>query len=125
MSGTLLVLWLALAAYRLTRIVTLDGFTEPWREAIFDRWPPDPDRAGWRYVKQHRALAKRAVGAARPPVHWIGQLIECPWCIGWWISGAVVLAAALVGSVPLPVVVWPAVSTVVGLTGEIDVALTH
>lgn len=123
MSGSLLVLWLSLAAYRLTRIVTLDGFTEPWREAIFDRWPPDTERTRWRYVKQHRALVQRAP-TDRPSVHWIGQLIECPWCIGTYISGGVVLIAATLGSVPLPFLTWAAVGCLVGLIGETDLALT-
>lgn len=125
MNGPLLVLWLGLGAYRITRIVTLDTFTEPLRQRIFDRWPPDYDRSQWRYHEELRALAKRAPGAERPPVHWFGQLVECPWCIGFWLSGAFVAVAALVGSVPLPILTWFAVSTLVGLIGKVDVALTH
>lgn len=125
MSGPLLVLWLSLAAYRLTRIATLDKFAEPVRERIYDRWPPDYERASWRYNSELQAVVKRASTAVVPKVHWFGQLIECPWCIGWWLSGAVVLAAALIGDVPLPVLTWFAVSTLVGLVGEVDVALTR
>lgn len=125
MSRSLLVLWLGLTAYRLTRIVTLDSFTEPVRERIYDRWPPDYERSGWRYNGELQALVKRAPTTERPKVHWVGQLVECPWCCGHWISGAVVLVAALVGSVPLPVLTWFAVSTLVGLIGEVDVALAR
>jgi hypothetical protein len=124
-NGPLLVLWLALASYRLTRIVTLDLFTQPWREQVFNRWPPDDDRAHWRWVPELRALAKRDPKVPAPRVHWLGQLVECPWCCGWWISGLVVAAAAAVGSVPLPLLTWPAVSTLVGLTGEVDLAFTR
>lgn len=126
MSGTLLVLWLGLASYRLTRIVTIDTFTEPIRERLYDRWPPDIDRAGWRYNPTMRGVVKRApADKPFPAVSWIGQLVECPWCVGYWLSGAVVLVASLVGSVPLPLLVWFAVSTLVGLIGEVDVALTR
>lgn len=124
-NRSLLVLWLGVCAYRLTRVVTLDTFTEPLRERLYDRWPPDYERSGWRYEADLKALIKRAPGTARPPVHWVGQLVECPWCIGFWLSGLVVLVAALVGDVPLPVLAWLAVSTLVGLIGEVDVALTR
>ncbi len=126
MNGTLLVLWLGLCAYRLTRIVTLDTFTEPVRERIYDRWPPDYERSRWRYNPTLQAVVLRAPKEDPcPKVHPIGQLVECPWCIGAWLSGAVVVAAAFVGSVHLPVLTWFAVSTLVGLIGEIDVALTR
>jgi hypothetical protein len=125
MSGPLLVLWLGLASYRLTRIVTLDTITEPWREQIFNRWPPDDDRARWRWVPELRALVKRDPKAPAPRVHWIGQLVECPWCCGFYISGVVVAVTGWFVSVPAPLIVWPAVSTLVGLTGEVDVAFTR
>jgi hypothetical protein len=124
-NGPLLVLWLGLCSYRLTRIVTLDTFMEPVRERIYDRWPPDFERSRWRYSPQLQAIVLRAKDRPGPKVHPIGQLVECAWCIGFWLSGAVVLAASLVGSVPLPILTWFAVSTLVGLIGEVDVALTR
>lgn len=92
---TPLFVWLilALAAYRLWRLLALDTILDRPRTAITDRaegrwW------AGW------------------------AEAIYCPWCLGFWccllVFGAVHLAAG-------PLYLWPlqaaAASTLVGLIG--------
>jgi hypothetical protein len=57
----------ALATYRLTRLLVSDGIADRPRDALLQRLR---DRG-------HSKLV---------------ELIECPWCIGFWIAGAVVLA---------------------------------
>lgn len=52
----------ALAAYRLTRLVTTDAITEPLREAIDAR------------------------------SDFMGELTSCSWCSGVWVAAGVVLA---------------------------------
>lgn len=52
----------ALAAYRATRLVTTDEVSRPAREAI----------------------ARRST--------WLGYLVTCDWCVGFWISVALVVA---------------------------------
>jgi hypothetical protein len=54
---------LALAAFRVTRLIGWDDITEPWRHRLagYDDAPGAP-----------RGLAAR--------------LVECPWCLGWWVS---------------------------------------
>lgn len=57
----------AVAVYRLTRLVTADGITEPLRDAI-DDW----SREGGR-------LREKAA-----------ELVTCPWCMSmWWSLGLV------------------------------------
>lgn len=90
MAPALTFLILTLCAARLTRIITADTITESWRFRIFRRYPPSR--------------------TARRGPHPIGQLIDCPWCIGWWISGACVLVASRFVSIPIPLFWWPAVA---------------
>lgn len=61
---------LALASFRLTRLVTLDDFppVQKARDALLRRYGKD--------------------GV-------IGSLVACPWCSGAWLSAAVVASAAL------------------------------
>lgn len=58
----------ALAAYRVTRLLQVDDL------------PPLP-------VLRERLMARYG---DKP----IGSLIDCPWCLGFWVSAGVVLAAA-------------------------------
>jgi hypothetical protein len=80
---------LALAAHRLTRLGLLD--TMPFG-----------------------ALRDRLIG--RKPNGCVAELLSCPWCLGWWVSLAVVLAACLLPSrVWRPVAVALAASSVTAL----------
>lgn len=64
---------LALAAYRLTRLVAVDTITQPARDWIEYR-----------------------VGGLS---HWY-TLVTCPFCVGFWVSAAVAVAAAAAHIVP-------------------------
>jgi len=100
-----LTLLMALAAYRLWRIVGLDV------------WPPSrclrdwlDARASWHMSRaEHvRAMADYPAGkrVLRRHVRWAwfwnetARLVECPWCLGAWVSGAVVLATDAVRRCP-------------------------
>lgn len=85
----------ALAAYRVTRLITRDSLPPMarLRDHVLDRWGD----SGW------------------------SELIVCPWCMGFWISSA----ATVVASTPADVVGrWIAVpfamSAVVGLLASRD-----
>lgn len=44
----------------------------------------------------------------------------CPWCVGFWLSGAVVLGAFLYGDAMVhPLLWWLAISGVVGALSEV------
>jgi hypothetical protein len=57
-----------LASYRITRLITRDSLPPlpRMRQYVFDRWEGRP----------------------------IAELIDCPWCMGFWISTGVVLVAS-------------------------------
>ena len=87
---------LALAAYRVWRIIAVDQITEPIRI--------------------------RTIFRSGPVWSWLEDLVTCPWCLGWWLSGvaAVVYVAALGLSGWWVWLLWPAVSCVVGFLGKLD-----
>jgi hypothetical protein len=64
------VMVLAFAASRITRAVSLDEITAPLRVRLEER----AENGG-------TALA------------WATKLVECPLCVGWWVSLAVSIAA--------------------------------
>lgn len=57
----------ALATYRVTRLLVSDGIADRPRDALLQRLR---DRNRNKLV----------------------ELIECPWCLGFWVAGAVVIA---------------------------------
>lgn len=83
----------ALAAVRLTRLVTDDTIWEGMRGRLIG-WA---DRGGW------------------VPRQKVGELVGCPHCVGVYASAAVVAGVDLVSSVRLPVL------TAVGLAGVVSV----
>ena len=115
-----LFLLTSLAAFRITRIITLDTITEGPREWFLLRFPPDPEHARLHKAK-HRidgrtviAWVPDSTGQTRK-ISKLGILVSCPWCVGFHISGLVVAVVANLTSVPLPVLWWFAVSAAVGL----------
>lgn len=90
------------AALRLTRLATTDNITQPWRQLLMSNLirahqklndiqvASTTEQPTARKLDGPRlALASRRVQAWSLCV----QLFECPWCIGFWISTAVVAAA--------------------------------
>lgn len=94
--AVLAIPFLALAVYRVWRIVAVDQITEPIRARIIFR-----DHPAW---------------------DWFVDLVTCPWCLGWWLSGvaSLVYVAALDLSAWWVWLLWPAVSCVVGFLGKFD-----
>lgn len=124
-----LLIFLALFAYRLTRLVTLDSLFDKQRERWLDRFPPDGERAkvhvDWSKWDERPAGSAFMLPREKPAkVSHLGALIQCPWCCGFWLSCAVVGVTWLVlGSLPLPALWFGAVSCLVGFFGEIDAKL--
>lgn len=90
MSHELLFVVLVFAAYRVTRFVTVDTIVDVPRQWMLDRVPEK-----------------------------LGEGLTCPWCIGSWISFAVVAIAWLFVELPLPGAWFLAVAAGVGLVAKI------
>ena len=68
----------ALATYRLTRLLVSDGIADRPRGALLQRLRD----------RDHVKLV---------------ELVECPWCIGFWVAGAAVLARRAMPEIWAPV----------------------
>jgi len=116
MSDWWLVLLGTLAAYRLVRVVTLDKITEP----IFDRlrlWLET------RWIAKHAGDDEKLAYLYGNSDEWCSKLafmLSCPWCLGFWVSGAVTMLLSVAYGLDYPVLVWLAMSTAVGFLGRID-----
>lgn len=108
MHDLVLFILLALASYRVTRLVTTDKITEP----IFDKI---------RFGLERRWYAKH--GPVGSDTHFNSKLafmLSCPWCLGFWVSGAATLLVSLAYGLDYPILTWFALSTVVGFLGRFD-----
>jgi len=126
----LLLLLMALATYRLTRLVVADTFPPVLR--LRDRLA-----GGWRpptLKEQHHELFPHGLGEGQqttvpglgtiqvidgdPQVYarkarwspwWLAELVSCPWCASAWIAAAITAAVAFTVGVPAPLLAWLAV----------------
>ena len=132
---------LTLAAWRLTRLAILDDFPPvQWvKQRLLARWPaPDttyPDTGqvvpdgefpsdgvivqGRKWVRQVAVTWDDEVGewlAVDP--HWVGRLITCPWCLGFWVTAGVVAGWVLV---PWSMWLWLvlAMAALVGIVAQL------
>lgn len=116
MSTPLLLLVMALATYRITRLATRDTFPPAL-------WVRDRLSGGWREmtepelatltkgpdVREIDGVMNRYVRRVSWSPYWLAELVSCPWCASGWISLVVTAATAFTVGVPAPVLVWPAV----------------
>lgn len=79
---------LALAAFRLTHLVTTDAIADGFRTKIWKKFPPNTK---------------------------IGYLITCNWCTGFWVSGFLVGFYLVLPVATLVVSLILAISASVGL----------
>lgn len=119
---------MALVSYRLWRIFGQD--TWPPSEWFRD-WLEDREQAArYRYRDTYEAarvseVPDESLAQTLAAPHesrrrfWekVLELVECPWCLGFWISGAVVLIVDVLYGLEAPALQWFAVSCVVGLIG--------
>lgn len=80
----------ALAAYRLTRLITHDSLPpiQKLRDHVLDRWATSP----W------------------------SELADCPWCMGFWVSAGTTIIASTPAATTYQWVAVPlAMATIVGM----------
>lgn len=73
---------MALAAFRITRLVVYDKIFRWFRELFMAKRSVEKDGADWIELKPHPRGLRRT----------IHDLLRCPWCVGFWSSLAVVFA---------------------------------
>lgn len=104
---------LALAVYRVTRLIVTDTILDKPREALLTRYPAsDTVFAEW---ADGLVWSETVEGWIALEPSWLGDLVSCVWCAGFWISVVAVLlwwlAPGLVWWLALPF----AFSAVVGI----------
>lgn len=116
MDSVFLAVLIALASYRVTRIVTQDKITEP----VFDLIR---QRLEYRWIHRNTVPGSDAEFDAIESDEYnskLAYLLSCAWCLGFWVSGAATLLVSLAYGLDYPVFTWLASSTIVGLIGRID-----
>lgn len=104
----------ALASFRLTRLVTTDELTEPFRHWVLVRFPP---RVGT--IEDQFGRPKPGTSRLVPSIP--VAFINCAWCVSVWTSLGLLIAAHFAGLFPsweLLAFAWLAVGAVVGLITE-------
>lgn len=116
----------ALAAYRLTRLVTADVIAEPVRRSVVMRSMGDdaPDSDDAPAVDHPEAAdvtptALEVVESLDDPPK-LARLITCRWCAGIWIAGGVVAARRLAPRAWDPVATAMALSAVAVLLARAE-----
>jgi hypothetical protein len=112
-NAWLTVLLIFIATHRLTRLAVKDEVPVvkiPRDKAICFLDPTPQMVAAHPGLKGHWGNTGRA----------LAYLLECPWCMSAYTGGMVVLTTDLFVSVPAPLLVWIAASTVTGLIGNLE-----
>lgn len=112
---------ISLAAYRTARLITTDSLTAGLREQLWNRWPPNEQRARQRWNGER--LAVRASGTVWPHPSPIGRLISCHWCMSAHAAAFWTLLATRRRTVPFPLLTFAAAAGAAGLLGAADRAL--
>lgn len=109
--SVLVFILIALATFRLTRMVTTDVVPfGSMREAFVNRWGIYDDAAD----KKVAIGGRRTNGFMRK----LAYLWECDWCASIWVGGILTLITVQFVSIPLPVLVWLSASAVTGLIAQ-------
>lgn len=88
LSNPVLAIIIALGIFSITRLITTDSIFDRPRDWLMERFPPDG------YRTRRRPTAKGVKYVWQPgnnfyditKGHWFGELIQCPWCAGFWVA---------------------------------------
>jgi hypothetical protein len=84
---------MGLVVYRVTRFFLRDSLIDEPREWVYQKILGDITKETWWRDKLY-------------------ELLDCPYCLSIWFSGAVVVVADRYTSVPLPVFAWLATAAI-------------
>lgn len=106
MDHALLLLLITGAVWRVTRLIVTDVFPPAaWLRRHLTGEDVD-------YRAPDGTTAQGHIGPDSWVPGWLEELWGCPWCVSVWVSAAIVGAVVWLvpGGVPVPWLVWPAVS---------------
>ncbi|NYE05483.1 hypothetical protein F4694_002236 [Bacillus niacini] len=92
---------LALASFRLTRLIVFDKITEFLRDPFFDEIEEE---------NEDGTMEVYYLPKATPIKKFIGELLSCYWCTGVWVSAAMVIGYLLLPFVFVPIILVFAVA---------------
>lgn len=81
------LLILALAIYSITRLITTDSIINRQRDWFYDRFPHE----GYQSKRKPKRGTSTIISGGIYYVtkgHKLGELVHCPWCMGFWVSAA-------------------------------------
>ncbi|MEH7115496.1 DUF1360 domain-containing protein [Neobacillus niacini] len=99
---------LALACFRLTRLIVFDKITEFLRNPFFDEIEEENEDGTFEIYYEPKNTPVRK---------FIGELLSCYWCTGVWISVAVVAGYLILPTIFVPIIL---VFAVAGLAAIIE-----
>lgn len=93
------IMILLLGAYSITRLIVTDTFPvfEKSRNWIFERFPHDGYATKKKPTRGKTHMISNGVWVVDEG-HWLGNLISCPWCSGWWVGVGVFVASVVAWS---------------------------
>jgi hypothetical protein len=99
---------LALACFRLTRLIVFDKITEFLRQPFFDEVEEETEDG---------TLEVYYLPKSTPIKKFIGELLSCYWCTGVWISMGVIAGYLFLPSIFVPIIL---VFSVAGLAAIVE-----
>ncbi|MCU9612422.1 DUF1360 domain-containing protein [Caldibacillus lycopersici] len=107
------IILIALAAFRLTRLIVFDKITEFIRAPFFDEIT-ELDEFG----KEEIYVTPKKAGIKK----WIGELLSCYWCTGIWVSIFLVIIVYFYPIYAEPLIIVLAVAAIAAI---IESVITH
>lgn len=96
------IIIIGLASFRLTRLIVFDKITEFIRAPFFDEMV-DGDEV---------YLVVKPTGIRR----WVGELLNCYWCTGVWVSSALLIGYFYFPSLLIPIILIFAIAAIASIT---------
>lgn len=115
MTSWLVLLLVALTAFRLCRLIAHDVILRPTRLWLVRRYPP----TNMPIVRDETGIAIPGSGTVTP--HPLVAFISCAWCTSVWITLALLIAVHFLGllnSWQLLGIAWLACAAVVGIVSD-------
>lgn len=109
-----MLLLLAGAAYRVTRLVGWDDLTHPLRVVVTGRTDDE-------HHAEARVYDENPTDLPPDPARWyLSRLVRCPWCAGFWICLATAAAYWVWPAQTLDVALPLLLSALVGFAAKLD-----